>query len=720
MAEDTLLNYVLTTDQFPLQASSTEGSANIVKLTIVASNPNPETPITIKKLTVTIPKGPDATHLTDIQPPNPVPPADWTVSDPTKGNHLLQYVFKPDAGKGQVGRQGLAFIFNAIQVNTQPGTVKVTVEEGSPDEPMETLDVTKFPPDWGKVAFWADPPIVAAGGSTTLNWSGPARATYTIEYINQKGVVQHVPKQGDPPLSNQGRYPGQSQAPLKLDRNTVFYLNVVAVISGTKYEAQQHVPVSVESVKIRASGPDHPVNAKDEVEIKWTTSSAKTISIDVEPQQLDATSGEGKFLVHPTHDTTYNLTAVDANNNKKIATVAVHVNPAKIVSFKATPAAVRLGSEVALSWKTTSSASTSIQPGIGDVDPEGTKKLTPPSGVTAYTLNAQSQFPPAIETINVIATRPGFNQAVSNPVYAAVEAGLVIGNKFFMLDPWEALAWSSLDGLVWKDVVITQPCVKRMDGCAVVFDAGSGPRMWILGGTKRDGRDSLNDVWRSTDETGTKWEQVQPANNKIWSPRHDFGCVVYNKKIWVFGGRGPGGYLNDVWSSPDGTNWTLETNDPGWTPRFAFSAATFILSSPATNQIWIFGGYTKANISDPTNEVYYTNDGVHWSKWTTTAVPWKPRSNPLVQQVGGSLWLTGGTDNGVGDEDPTPWRDVWHISGSEHILWQQFGQDQEAPWTGIGSGVPGVCAEFNGLLWCMGTQKQFGDSLGVWYFLPDR
>jgi len=127
-----------------------------------------------------------------------------------------------------------------------------------------------------------------------------------------------------------------------------------------------------------------------------------------------------------------------------------------------------------------------------------------------------------------------------------------------------------------------------------------------------------------------------------------------------------------------------------------FSAATFILSSPATNQIWICGGYTQADISNPTNEVYYTDDGVHWSKWTTGKVDWKARTNPLFQQVGNSLWLSGGTDG-----DATP-----------------FGQ--EAPWTGIGSGVPGTSAVFNDLMWCMGTNDQFGGNLGIWYFLPDR
>lgn len=719
MAQETLLNYALTTVPFPLQASPEKGSAKTANLTIVASNPNPETPVTIREITINVPVGPDSSQLTNVQPNSPVAPTDWKLTDTVLGENLVAYVFKPDAGKGEITGKGLTFIFNAVEINTQPGTVKVTVEEGSDGDPATDLFVTKFPSDWGKVEFWADPPIVPAGGATTLNWVGPPEATYSIEYISQKGIV-HVPKQGDPPLSNRGQYPGQNQAPLKLDRNTTFYLTVSAVINGNRYEAQQHVTVSVDSVKIRAFGPDHTVDALEKVTIEWTTTSAKTVSIEPGDQPpVDATSGSGHFIVQPKQDTTYNLTAKDAHGNKKVVSVTVHVHPAQIISYTATPAAVKLGQPIKLSWKVSSSALTSIQPGVGNVDPEGSQPLTPSLGVTAYTLTAQSQFPPAVETISVIAAQPGFNQAVANRSYAGVEGALVIGNTFYMLDTWDQEAWSSPDGLVWRQTVLKQPWTQRMDSCFAVFDNGSGPRMWILGGTKRDSRAMTNEVWRATDEAGTSWALVQPANNKIWSPRSRFGCAVYNKKIWVFGGRGPtGAYLNDVWSSPDGTNWTLETDNPGWTPRFMFTAATFIHSSPATNQIWIFGGYTKADISNPTNEVYFTNDGVHWSRWSTGKVPWKPRSNPLIQQIGTTLWLTGGTDGGVGDNGPTPFRDTWFISGSERFLWSEFGQ--EAPWTGIGSGVPGTSAVFHDLMWCVGTNKQFGDSLGVWYFLPDR
>ena len=33
--------------------------------------------------------------------------------------------------------------------------------------------------------------------------------------------------------------------------------------------------------------------------------------------------------------------------------------------------------------------------------------------------------------------------------------------------------------------------------------------------------------------------------------------MAFNNKLWVIGGRTGSTYTNDVWYSPDGTNWTL-------------------------------------------------------------------------------------------------------------------------------------------------------------------
>ena len=119
MAAETLLNYALTTDPFPLQASPDKGNPLNANLTIVASNPDPETPVTVTKISITIPIGADGSELSIVKPPDPVAPADWRLSDTKPGDHLVQYVFRPNAGHGLITGKGLAFIFNAIEINAK-------------------------------------------------------------------------------------------------------------------------------------------------------------------------------------------------------------------------------------------------------------------------------------------------------------------------------------------------------------------------------------------------------------------------------------------------------------------------------------------------------------------------------------------------------------------------------------------------------------------------
>jgi len=76
MAAETLLDYVLTTNPFPLQASPDKGSPLNANLTIVASNPDPETPVTVTKVSISIPIGASGSELSIVKPPDPIAPAD--------------------------------------------------------------------------------------------------------------------------------------------------------------------------------------------------------------------------------------------------------------------------------------------------------------------------------------------------------------------------------------------------------------------------------------------------------------------------------------------------------------------------------------------------------------------------------------------------------------------------------------------------------------------
>jgi hypothetical protein len=110
--------------------------------------------------------------------------------------------------------------------------------------------------------------------------------------------------------------------------------------------------------------------------------------------------------------------------------------------------------------------------------------------------------------------------------------------------------WSSDDGANWVLEVENCPWSPRDQHAMVSTSNG----LFVLGGWNVAGTRN-NEVWFSAD--GKNWAQVTGA--AAWSARQSFGCVVFNDKLYVVGGSDAVGNKNDVYSSPDGKVWTLET-----------------------------------------------------------------------------------------------------------------------------------------------------------------
>src|SRR3989338_1377457 len=62
------------------------------------------------------------------------------------------------------------------------------------------------------------------------------------------------------------------------------------------------------------------------------------------------------------------------------------------------------------------------------------------------------------------------------------------------------------------------------------------------------------------------WSSVSYA----YDSRYAAASVVYNNKIWIFGGTS--GTQREVFSSTDGSSWTLVTSNAGWGARRSHSA----------------------------------------------------------------------------------------------------------------------------------------------------
>lgn len=122
------------------------------------------------------------------------------------------------------------------------------------------------------------------------------------------------------------------------------------------------------------------------------------------------------------------------------------------------------------------------------------------------------------------------------------------------------------------------------------------------------------------------------------------GFQSFNGKLFFFDGGGDVNttapyYYNDVWSSADGKNWTLETDSAAFPGRYWFGSTVF------DNKIWLLGGYSYYNEVNElyrgnVNDVWYSNDGVHWKQFDEPA--WPQRHAMLSWVKDDKLFVSGG------------------------------------------------------------------------------
>lgn len=244
---------------------------------------------------------------------------------------------------------------------------------------------------------------------------------------------------------------------------------------------------------------------------------------------------------------------------------------------------------------------------------------------------------------------------------------LVYKNSMWILGGWDTPqtpnfldVWKSSDGKNWVRTIASAPWVQSDLPVSLAFNN----KMWIMGGRKVPGSECSNKVWSSTD--GARWELVTP--NAGWSPRLGAGFVVFKGKMWVMGGtsdfyhNNDSTLMNDVWSSSDGKQWILETANAGWSKRAYAQAVVF------DNKIWIMGGGKRA--PDPavaTNDVWCSDDGVHWTK-VTSAAQWRPRLWFSLVVYRDRMWVLGGWS----DQNHN-FGDVWYSRDGKD--WTQFKSD---------------------------------------------
>lgn len=169
--------------------------------------------------------------------------------------------------------------------------------------------------------------------------------------------------------------------------------------------------------------------------------------------------------------------------------------------------------------------------------------------------------------------------------------------------------------------------------------------------------------------------------------REGFDATVFNNNLWIAGGNGNGGNcLNDVWSSPDGVNWTEAVTNAAWSARQWASLVTFDNGEGAGPQLWLVGGDTCSN--NAFADVWSSPDGATWSAATTTAA-FGPRDMQGCVVLNGKMYVMGGVNLS------TYYDDAW--SSPDGVNWTRTTAS-----IGLGGRVMFGCAVFNGKIWIAG------------------
>ncbi len=220
---------------------------------------------------------------------------------------------------------------------------------------------------------------------------------------------------------------------------------------------------------------------------------------------------------------------------------------------------------------------------------------------------------------------------------------VVFDDKMWIIGGWNGTenrqdVWFSSDGTSWSLATEEAAFPGRVGHKSVVFK----DKMWVMGGRVRnDGKslgDFFGDVWFSTD--GVNWSMATESAD--FGERSEHALVVYDNKMWIIGGVGPGVWYNDAWYSEDGSNWTKTTNT--------------VLDDPMQDHIVIVFDDSLYLVS-PVSESF-SSDGVEW----TSVVQRVPSRSIYNYTFGmkddftglaykGKMWVIAGIDDQLRTQD---------------------------------------------------------------------
>lgn len=241
--------------------------------------------------------------------------------------------------------------------------------------------------------------------------------------------------------------------------------------------------------------------------------------------------------------------------------------------------------------------------------------------------------------------------------------GGTTGEKVFLMgggDPNLAGNWmfnnvlSSTDSYTYNQIQPSAAWSARQGQSSFYFNN----KIWVVGGEILVGNTltPTYDLWSSPD--GINWSLV--SNSTPW--KTGVSISVFQGKIWMMGGNVNGVFVNDIWSSSDGVTWIQNVTPPQWGPR------SYTVTTVFQNKLWIMGGYslTNPNPGYLLVDIWSSTDGITWTQSTPAFIPPRPfLSQPKVVVLNGSMFLFANDGS-----NPPQFTSIW--SSLDGITWSQI------------------------------------------------
>jgi len=235
----------------------------------------------------------------------------------------------------------------------------------------------------------------------------------------------------------------------------------------------------------------------------------------------------------------------------------------------------------------------------------------------------------------------------------------------------------------WKNITMNAAFAPRDGAGAIVYK----DKMWLIGGWNPQDKVNFpkicnNEVWSSTN--GKNWSLEKPNTfgagfdeSKDWIGRHTAGYCNFKDKMWILGGDvNQGVYQPDIWNSINGKNWDKVNDNAPWGERALHHTIVF------KDKIWVMGGQTVPEAASAEemfyNDIWVSGNGKDWHE-----VKVEGKIFPQRGMIGGSIvfdnkmWILGG---GTYDTVEHPIRkfynDVWCSSDGKD--WTLI--EENAPW----------------------------------------